>query len=105
MVEPQPSKLVMRVRFPSPAPTRNPRSAWLSSSVRAGIKTRGPFVVPVLRARPALGPTFPPGRSEQLAHRRGDRLVPLPGGVLVDQSGTGAGMAHPLHQLAPYREA
>jgi hypothetical protein len=27
MAEPQPSKLVMRVRFPSPAPTRNPRSA------------------------------------------------------------------------------
>jgi hypothetical protein len=26
MAEPQPSKLVMRVRFPSPAPPRNPRS-------------------------------------------------------------------------------
>ena len=26
MAEPQPSKLVMRVRFPSPAPTRKPRS-------------------------------------------------------------------------------
>src|SRR5262245_64436473 len=26
MAEPQPSKLVMRVRFPSPAPTCNPRS-------------------------------------------------------------------------------
>jgi hypothetical protein len=31
MAEPQPSKLVMRVRFPSPAPTRNPSSAALSS--------------------------------------------------------------------------
>src|SRR5437763_8002986 len=29
MAEPQPSKLVMRVRFPSPAPTRNPRSAMV----------------------------------------------------------------------------
>ena len=26
MAEPQPSKLVMRVRFPSPAPTTKPRS-------------------------------------------------------------------------------
>ena len=33
MVEPQPSKLVMRVRFPSPAPTR-------SSQVRAGFLAR-----------------------------------------------------------------
>ena len=33
MAEPQPSKLVMRVRFPSPAPTRNPRSDGLSPVV------------------------------------------------------------------------
>ena len=47
MAEPQPSKLVMRVRFPSPAPTRNPRSAIVSPAGRARIKTRGPSVVPV----------------------------------------------------------
>jgi hypothetical protein len=36
MVEPQPSKLVMRVRFPSPAPTRNPSSGMVPAQDHPG---------------------------------------------------------------------
>ena len=47
MAEPQPSKLVMRVRFPSPAPTQNPRSNPGSS----GRPTHHQDALPFLRAR------------------------------------------------------
>src|SRR5258708_35214919 len=47
MAEPQPSKLVMRVRFPSPAPTRNPRSEDRSALSRAPSQGRYSPVVPL----------------------------------------------------------
>ena len=46
MAEPQPSKLVMRVRFPSPAPTTNPRSSQVPPKRRVTIKKPSPSVVP-----------------------------------------------------------
>ena len=46
MAEPQPSKLVMRVRFPSPAPTTNPRSGQVPPKRRVTIKKPSPSVVP-----------------------------------------------------------
>jgi hypothetical protein len=54
MAEPQPSKLVMRVRFPSPAPPRNASSGLLS--VLAYSKIRKPQSVGVPVACPMEGP-------------------------------------------------
>jgi hypothetical protein len=86
MAEPQPSKLVMRVRFPSPALTQNPR---LRPGQLVGLPPSGRLVLPACpsRARSALRGALPPGRSEHLSHRRRDRLIPLPRGVLIDQRG------------------
>jgi hypothetical protein len=36
---------------------------------------------------------------DHVAERRGDRLVTLDGGVLVDESGSRTGVPHPGHQL------
>ena len=47
MAEPQPSKLVMRVRFPSPAPTRKPRSTRVREQPPLAIRTPSPASVPV----------------------------------------------------------
>ena len=47
MAELQPSKLVMRVRFPSPAPTQNPRSEVVPGSRLPAIRTPRPSFVPV----------------------------------------------------------
>jgi hypothetical protein len=56
MAEPQPSKLVMRVRFPSPAPPRNPRSTPLpvlaSSRVRKPQSVGVPVACPMEDPRP-----------------------------------------------------
>ena len=45
-----------------------------------------------------------PGRSEDdLPHARSDRLIPLPGRMLIDQRGAGTGVPHTLHQFAQAR--
>src|SRR3984885_7850227 len=60
MVEPQPSKLVMRVRFPSPAPTQKASSATVPPSGAACDQdTRLPSRP--LRARSPPGCALPPG--------------------------------------------
>jgi hypothetical protein len=56
MAEPQPSKLVMRVRFPSPAPPTNPRSGGMPASPHPDIKTPCPSSVPVASDRLLLVP-------------------------------------------------
>jgi hypothetical protein len=61
----------MRVRFPSPA---------LALPVQvSGMLSRSAVIA---------------------CHARLDGLVPLSGGVQLDQRGPGAEMAHPFHQLA-----
>ena len=96
MAEPQPSKLVMRVRFPSPARTRNPRSAVLST--QGPFKIRKPCALGVPVACPMADGQFAawrpsetprePRRSPHRGHgRRGDRsarpdpimCLPVPG--------------------------
>jgi hypothetical protein len=47
MAELQPSKLVMRVRFPSPAPTRKPSSEAVPGSRLPDIRTPCPSFVPI----------------------------------------------------------
>src|SRR6516162_6762038 len=105
MAEPQPSKLVMRVRFPSPAPSRFSSSGYLSqvgamerasrrASVgpRMGHRSRGSWV-PGLVSRVGLGLAGEP------AERLGDHLIAVPGGMLVDHRGAGAGMPKAGHQF------
>jgi hypothetical protein len=86
MAEPQPSKLVMRVRFPSPAPTQNPRSRAVSSSRPTTVKTPCPSFVPV--ACPIGSWLCPSAWTRRTPpHGRSDPLIPFPSGVLVDQRG------------------
>jgi hypothetical protein len=77
MAEPQPSKLVMRVRFPSPAPTRNPRSARALALWRIAIKRRGPSVVPAAcPIGPWPDPSAGPWRTAPPSPWRSPRRAP-----------------------------
>ena len=49
------------------------------------------------RSRPGR---LPPGARQSIAHGGGDGLVSLSGRMLIDHCGAGAGVSHPLHQLA-----
>ena len=73
--ESQPSKLVMRVRFPSPAPTKNSTSGpWRATSGRhrpAGHQT-------VQRSRCRCGPCSCSGQAAPLRGAGGRALPPLP---------------------------
>src|SRR5215472_14499865 len=99
MAEPQPSKLVMRVRFPSPAPTRKRRSTGfarsLSGSQRGAVGRFGPhmghrsqtlcilatLVGMITRRRTHL--------LDQAAECLCDRLITVPRGVLIYESRSG----------------
>jgi len=97
----------MRVRFPSPAPhslapIRNPSSRPLSPGGQRPIRKPCPSFVPVaypiaLWRHPSAGPRRTPAPCPR------DRLIPLPGRMLVDQRGAGTGVPHTLHQLAQAR--
>src|SRR5690606_1816223 len=105
-LEPQPSKLVMRVRFPSPAPQprgpqhkENPDAVGLchvpATEVRA---IPGPLggaggLALALPGRRRLGP------ADALAQGVRNLTIPFRGGVLVDQGSPHAGVSHPVHQL------
>jgi hypothetical protein len=84
MAEPQPSKLVMRVRFPSPAPTRRSRSTRSPAAELSRSRSPTTSLCP-LRARSTRIVSRPACVSEHLTHRRGDRLVPFPCRMLIDQ--------------------
>ena len=99
MAEPQPSKLVMRVRFPSPAPPQQPSSEPPRAPKGPPSRHASGLACP-LRARCTRAASLPPGADEGLAHGRRDGIVPLPGCVLVDHRCPRAGVAHPFHQLA-----
>jgi hypothetical protein len=99
MAEPQPSKLVMRVRFPSPAPPQQPSSEPPRAPKGPPSRHASGLACP-LRARCTRATSFPPGADEGLAHSRCDGIVSLPGRVLVDHRCPRAGVAHPFHQLA-----
>jgi hypothetical protein len=75
MAEPQPSKLVMRVRFPSPAPTRNHRSVPLSASgtfkIRKPQSVGVPVACPMDVARPAASPPPASALERQRSPRPG----------------------------------
>jgi len=97
-----PSKLVMRVRFPSPAPTRTQLNTGTHQC-----PARHQEAVPFLRARCVpdrlLEAPFCRAEAKTLPHARSDRLIPLPGRMLVNQRSAGTGMPHTLHQLAQAR--
>jgi hypothetical protein len=86
----------MRVRFPSPALTVTAqvkgmitRFGMISKRRASGRVLRAPMVTPcpLSRRSPGLAPRL----AEQLAHARRDGLVPLLGGVRVDECGPGVG--------------
>ena len=95
MVEPQPSKLAMPVRSRSPAPS-------LTLLVRAAFDV----VVSTRTARRGAALTITGPLGSLLGWRDppiecgGDLPVAVVCGVLVDQGGSHAGMAHPVHQLS-----
>jgi hypothetical protein len=91
-------ELTVGVRFPSPAPRQRPRS----DAHRPNLGLLHPPCVPA---------TYPfhsgsPGHwrlvvaDEHRVEGVGSDAVPGGGGVLVDDRGTGAAVAHPRHQLA-----
>ncbi len=109
MAEPQPSKLVMRVRFPSPAPTRNPSSAPRSAFIgyvyhpssdcfvphTCHTACRSPFI---LRSR-GLRRWILVDLTDQAPEGTRDRLIPVPGRMLIDHRRACARMAQTRHQL------
>src|SRR5258708_21592818 len=113
MAEPQPSKLVMRVRFPSPAPAEKtvvtgPKqvAALISSgSLPKSRATDGPqqavlCITPgLLRPSRSAGPDL----LDEAAEGLGYSLVAISGRVLVDHRGARARMAKPRHQLLEAR--
>ena len=114
MAEPQPSKLVMRVRFPSPAPPRKPRSPAQSGPPARSLTTHpasaGPQTGHVTRElhftavpRPA-GSHWSPGAAGPGRRVRWQCLVAISGRVLVDRCRTRARMPQPTissFRLAP----
>jgi hypothetical protein len=109
----RPSKLVMRVRFPSPAPPRKPRSqACVSFPVmRLGDPQSGSCYARATRPDAhaprspgsgwSSGASSASGRTSRLnvPKHLGDGLVPVAGGVLVDHGRADAGVPEPGHQL------
>src|SRR5690606_41557189 len=89
MVEPQPSKLMVRVRFPSPAPLRRPRCsvksrfscAHVAQSVehllgKEEVDGSIPFVSTTIRGVPAQGPAAiagSPAKQSPNTKRQRDR--------------------------------
>src|SRR5579875_3241665 len=115
MAEPQPSKLVMRVRFPSPAPivpaqvaarirASGARSAMQLSLARA---INGPLADRREASRRAVVIVSAPTLSLDMSvDAVGDDLVRATGPVLVDQRGPLAVMPHARHgSLIPVRPA
>jgi hypothetical protein len=94
MAEPQPSKLVMRVRFPSPAPTEYPQVSRLSSGRMVIIYGVGcsPAGHKRATARTSDALASLAGRpGSHLVHQPAeglrDGLITVPGGMLVDHRG------------------
>src|SRR6266702_3376325 len=105
MVEPQPSKLAMRVRFPSPAPPRNRRSnslSYMSAMKRAEHGTSdGPHTGHKSRGSRVSGPVAAVGLclAGEPAECFGDHLITVSGGVLVDHGRADAGVPETGHQF------
>jgi hypothetical protein len=90
----------MRVRFPSPAPTRNPQ---LSQIPATGPGSRS-FALAACPLRARCRSARPLSRRRMgCPHRSGNGVVPVPRSVLIDHGCTRAGAPHPLHQLTQAR--
>jgi hypothetical protein len=108
MVEPQPSKLVMRVRFPSPAPLKSPGQKPTRSRLgRSGDVPAKPRAinVPLPRrdehaALPIISAALTPTLGLDMSiDRARDRLVSAPRLVLVNHRRTLAVVTQASHQV------
>jgi hypothetical protein len=106
MVELQPSKLVMRVRFPSPAPTENPQARGLipdrfmiTPTVFGQARATTGYSRAALRVFARLVRGGQPDLLHQAAECLRDCLVAVPGCVLIDQCGSCGRVTEAGHQL------